>query len=641
MKNIFKSNSIFKISFLILVLGLASCEDKVLNLESLDQPNTSAFFNNADEAEVALTGAYRSLFLMGGDGMPQKFYEEVTLTDNGYYRFSGGDRNAGQIEQISLGTNEANDDVNPYYSPLYRGLGRANFVIDNMEANQDLIEADRYGNLLGQALVLRAYYHSMLVQYFGDITYIDKFIIDPADGFISRSPRAEVVDKILAELDRAAGLLNASPREHNRITKAVALGLKARVALYEGQHNSSMFAVAAQAAKDAMDASAGIYGLSSNYYNMFQEAGEKGIVGGAVREVMLTMPFEPDFRSHQIALRTAFRGQFRGFFQCHPSQNLVDAYPTINGLTIDEDPAYDPTTPWENRDPRLKATILTPGDSRYGVVYESHLDSLNTFDVNGERIANRQCPSFNRILGGMGYAWKKYSDEPLITDGITDTFVDYHLMRYAEILLIRAEAEIESGGDLQAAANALQQLRDRAYIGSGVPAPVVQVASQAEMRRLLRIERRIELALEGFRLVDLNRWQATEKVRNEPLKGRVLDLPSAGVATVPVIDNDGVTIYTGNTDPDLFYDGSFGVRVASFGSNQAIDSNGNPINDPNLHEYIRVDGTTGDGNWQNIFWTNFLNRGFTAPRDYLLPIPLKEINLFNQSGVTLEQNPGY
>ena len=462
-----------KILLLIFAINVQSCNE-VLDLTP-PQPNTATFFSTAEEVDALLDGLYSSLFFMGGDGMPLIFYQEITLTDNGVYRFAGGARNSGAIEQISLGEHTAISGgiQSQYWDPLYTGISRTNFFLANLDRSAAVLSEDELNSARGQALTLRAYYYHYLVQFFGDVPYLDTPAILTEPGYEPRTDRATIVQNLLADLDDAATFLPVENAQHGRIDRAVALGLKARIALYAGEHDASMFAVAAAAAKNAQ-AIAGEAGISldPSYEDLFSgKDGEKS------PEVMLTMPFTEDIRTHNMITRLGWRG-FGPFNQAHPTQNLVDAYPTINGLTIDRDPAYDPKNPWLNRDPRLKASILVPGSAldpaesrpRLGLIFKSHVDSLNTVDEEGNFVMlNRQCPSFNRLLSGVtGYNWKKFADEQLILNrSLTEEENDYFLMRYGEILLIRAEAEIESGGDLATAAAALNELRDRAYMWFG------------------------------------------------------------------------------------------------------------------------------------------------------------------------------
>lgn len=208
-----------------------------------------------------------------------------------------------------------------------------------------------------------------------------------------------------------------------------------------------------------------------------------------------------------------------------------------------------------------------------------------------------------------GYLWKKYVDSTAIVNRQTTAYNDIILLRLGEVYLIKAEAEIELNTDLNAAAEAINKLRARAWKDDNYPR--VKVSSQSEMRKTLRIERRTELAMEGIRYFDMIRWRIADKVRKVPLLGRMLDIKNA--TFVPRIDEDGVVFYSDRSQYDDW---------------KSLLIDGKVVAD--AYE------TRLYGNWQNAH-----ERNFTAPRDYLLPIPLREIELYQSVGHTLTQNPEY
>jgi len=124
--------------------------------------------------------------------------------------------------------------------------------------------------------------------------------------------------------------------------------------------------------------------------------------------------------------------------------------------------------------------------------------------------------------------------------------------------------------------------------------PAVTTSSQEALRRIVRRERKVELADEGFRLFDIRRWEIAEKVVPRVIYGRILD--PANATLVPDIDEDGFIDYSGVASQyDLNTDARF----------------------PNAQ-----------------------NRVFNNPRDYLLPIPQSEIDIYEGNGASLQQNPG-
>lgn len=582
-------------------LALSSCSDQVLDLEPLDNPTDATFFSNENELQLAINGVYGRLNEPQQENIPLVMYMDAILTDNALYRIT--DDNDG-LRALS---NSAHDPSSGFgfYRSYYRAIGRANAILDNMERAAEVVEQAKLDDFRAQALTLRAYYYHFLIEFWGDVPFIDFLPSDdPTAAFLPRTPKAEIVQRLLSDLNEAAGLIDLGlTGQQERVTLAVIHGLRARIALYSGDFN------AASSAADAALAAAGAQGISlhPDYGELFAPAGENSA------EIMLKVPYDESFRTHNIPLRQGYR--FGSIFSQHlPTQNLVDVYPTVNGLPIDEDPAYNPQDPWSNRDPRMRASIVFPQDLWGGYIHESHRDSLETtrfIDGEATRVVNENCRSAQWPAGLSGYLWKKFTDIDAVAanQGASDN--DFILMRLGEILLIKAEAEIELNGDLTAARDALNQIRQRAWGGGTFPA--ITETSQAGLRKILRIERRIELANEGFRYIDMLRWRIAEKVRGEALIGRVLDLPSASTASIPSIDGDGVVTYPDRSEYDdwrsLLVDG---------------------IVDPTAYDSRLF------GNWQNAH-----ERNFAVPRDYLLPIPQSEIDLYTANGFTIEQSPGY
>lgn len=587
---------------IFILLGFSSCEDKFLDLKPLSEPTDVTFFSDANQLQLALNTIYATMYLPEPEGMPLVNYMETTLTDNGLYRVTGEHYG---IRALSNSVHDASSGFDGIYSYLYVGIGRANNMLQNMERAQDVVEQAQFDDFEAQALTLRAYFYHYLIEFFGDVPFLDFLPTTTTGGFLQRTEKEEIVSILLSDLDEAADKINSGlTGAQERVTLAVVQGLKARIALYDGRYD-----VAAEAADASIAAaSAQGIGLHPDYGELFTPAGETS------SEIMLRLPYEESWdKRHELPLRMGYR--FGSIYcQMLPTQNLVDAYPTINGLPIDKDPEYNPQDPWSNRDPRMRASIVFPQDLWGGYIYESHRDSLETFKiVDGvkQRVLNEDCRSAQWPAGLSGYLWKKYVDIEAVAANIRNGYNDIILMRLGEIYLIKAEAEIESNGNLNAAVEALNKLRERAWAGSDYPK--VTVSSQEALRKILRMERRIELANEGFRYIDMIRWRIAEKVRNEPLIGRILDVANATASSIPNLDEDGVVTY-----PDrLEYDDWHSLLV-----------NGEIV--PNGYD------SRLNGNWQNAH-----ERDFTAPRDYLLPIPLSEIELYQANGFTLSQNPGY
>ena len=288
-------------------------------------------------------------------------------------------------------------------------------------------------------------------------------------------------------------------------------------------------------------------------------------------EVILDLSYTDGTQVHELPQRLGSR--FGGWCQLVPVQQLVDSYETINGLPIDEDPEYDPANPFENRDPRLKASIAVPGEVWTDHIIIQHSDSIGTWRVeNGvrvERVFNLNSANpggrkvidpydgteytaggANRFTSFTGYFWKKFADVPALLEGggaQRRSEQPVWLIRYGEVLLTYAEAKIEAGSIDQTVLDAINQIRERAYNGSGIPYPAITTTDQAELRRIVRRERKIEFANEGLRLFDIRRWRIAEKVMNTIVLGNPANGFSrvAEMNFVPDIDEDGFVTYDG------------------------------------------------------------------------------------------------
>jgi hypothetical protein len=287
-----------------------------------------------------------------------------------------------------------------------------------------------------------------------------------------------------------------------------------------------------------------------------------------------------------------------GWAAKNPSWDLFCSYLCKDGLPIDKSPLYNPQKPFENRDPRCAKTIVEFGTNHLGYKYQPHPDSLTCYSFStGKYVKNNDTRSNAQYASYNGLLWKKGIDTDWSDDFKTDP--DKIIIRYADVLLMYAEAKIELNDIDQTVLDAINQVRARAYgvkLGQTSAYPAVTTTNQTALRKTLRMERRMEFALEGIRYMDIIRWKLAEKVLNKPNYGMldVTDLRTKVVKTglwffpgTPPIDDDGVADFSQMYNAGL----------------------------------IKLIG----------------QRVFDASKQYLWPIPSKEI-LINSN---LTQNPGY
>lgn len=272
------------------------------------------------------------------------------------------------------------------------------------------------------------------------------------------------------------------------------MAVKARVLLYEASplFNSSndvqKWQAAADAAKAVIDLPGTGYGLYPDYRGLFLPQNENN------KEVIF------DVQYIFPGLGTSFDLIGKQYNTNAPLLDLAQAYYMNNGLPI-SDPAsgYDPANPYSNRDPRLYGTIFFPGDT------------LMQVKVTNTRFAV------------TGYGMKKYTiyDKGPAPAGQSDlkggqSETNFIILRYADILLMYAEALNEASGPSPEVYDALNAVRQRVKM----PAidPSVTPLTQAELRQIIHHERRIEFAGEGLYYNDIRRWKTAETLLNASIK---------------------------------------------------------------------------------------------------------------------------
>lgn len=480
---------------------LSGCSD-VLDTYPNDRYTQETYWTTEANAVAALSGCYAMLRAdgtFGGDATP--LWEE-TATPNAYnYDNSMGFNVIAQGIQTAVNSGI----INNRYPDSYRGIGRCNTLLGNI----DRVPMDETlkTRMKAEAKFLRAVYYSLLEMYYGGVPLIlEAPNLD--QSFLPRNTRQEVVAQILKDLDEAAAVLPVSYTGSNigRATKGAALAFKTRVLLFEASplNNTSNWIEVAAAAKAVMDlAPTAGYDLYANYRNLFLPAFENN------KEVIFDVQFmapEQDGNSFDLINRQ--------YNTNAPLRDLINAYPMKDGLSISESPLYNPAKPYENRDPRFYQTIIYPGRVFMGNV----TTPTNPFKITG-------------------YSFQKYNiydENP--TSNILNTKqseTNYIVLRYADILLMFAEAQNEAVGPDAAVYNAVNKIRQRAGL---VPFALPSGLTKEQMREAIRHERRIEFAGEGLYYLDIRRWKTAQTVMN---------------ATIHTSEN--APIVTRTFDPDKDY----------------------------------------------------------------------------------------
>lgn len=571
------------ITLFLAIISFTACEKTFLDLDDPSAPTDANFFQTERQLEVALAGAYESLNYRAG-GIP--FLQVLdSYTDLMFSR-----ANLGAASTATKGglTSTEGFMLN-YWKRWYEGIQRVNNLLANMSKAEAVTDVDRFNEIRGEALALRAVFYMYLTEMYGDVPYRIEFPKSLEGLAMARTPKAEIVTNMLTDLSTAASLLPDTPKERGRLSALASHALRARIALYNGNWSEAE-------ASSQVVMNSGKYQLDSNYKDMFTPKGVQ-----ASNEVLFDLSFIDGVNEHQLPIRQGSR--FGGWATQVPSQQTVDSYETVNGLPIDEDLEFDPANPFDNRDPRLKGSIAVPGEIFTDVIFETNSSIEQVLNVvTGELVSNQNVT--NRYATFTGYQWYKFTDEVAITTG--NRFLSEQgiiVLRYAEVLQTYAEAKIESGSIDQSVLDAINEIRARAYgttLGDITNYPPVVTTNQDELRKIIRRERKVEFANEGLRLFDIRRWRIAEKVMNGWLYGSPTDGWSelgGNLSFVPNIDEDGFIDYAGAPFIDV----------------------------------------TGPSTLGTLHYRRNEQRIFNPAKDYLWPIPQSEIDA--TEGL-ITQNPG-
>lgn len=496
---------------LIILIIFVSCTGE-LDKYPLDAPSTETFLRTESELNTALVGCMNPLTLRFGEN-PYAIWFEM-------YSDIATNRDSRPEDYWN---DPAAGNVNTIWNTAYRGIGRCNFLLNNIDRARDNVDETTILNIEAQARFLRAYYYFMLSEFYGGVPLITR-VLELSEANVTRNSKDEVTKFILSELEESAANLTITNQPNTMtISKGAAWALACRVALYNGLWQQSI-----NAAQKVMELEGSQYELNPDYGNICLRAGKTS------KEIIWAIQFNYNDIYHETPL--SFRSRMAsGYTNRIPVQALVDSYDCIDGLSIDKSPLYDPLKPFENRDPRLGQTIALPGSIYYGYQFETHKDSLFCWNYNVTppvRVANLDAT--HTYASFSGYAWRKYADPT--EEHATRSDINPIIMRYAEVLLNYAEAKIESNSIDESVYSAINKIRIRAGM------PVIETGkTQSELRSIVRKERKVELAGEGLRYYDILRWKIAEQVLNGPCYGRI---PRGYLASAPAIDANGTPDYS-------------------------------------------------------------------------------------------------
>jgi len=464
------------ISLLGFLSHLFSCSDE-LELEPLNSVTGDGFYTDANNLRAGLYGIYDALQNTGISSFPRL----EAMSDNSISEDNFIPDISAYASGVSFITRQ-NRSMEFFYGDNYVLIQRANLLLDNIDEILALTDNEREA-IRSEAMALRAYSYMNLAYLFGGVPLLTTFTERDATLEVSRASRDELIQFVLDEFEAAANRLQNTPLSEGRLTKQAVLGLRARVMVYEARLGNQSWANTLTAVNTAItEANNGGHTLIDtnnpdvDYQSIFTEGNEGN------SEYLFSIRNNSVDRGDYSFNNYSWEA---GVLLTYVHQNLADAYPYADGSEYN--PADDT---YINRDPRLSTNIMHRGLSFAGQTYDGT-------DDGGFVGAN-----------SLGTATNLFHYKFVTTD-FASTFnegsIDLPILRYAELLLMQAEALNETGGNPY---TPLNQVLDRAGL------PPLDGLTQDELAEAIILERRLEFAGEGLRWFDLVTLGIAEQVIN-------------------------------------------------------------------------------------------------------------------------------
>lgn len=485
-----------------MALSTASCSDDFLDLDNPNQPSSSTFWSDENDALMGLTGCYDAMQNMNLyndhlDNWNFGFLSRETCTDNGDHSW-GNWMLGSSIAECTSGTSD--ECFSMYWNCNYELIKRCNEVTANIDR---IAASDQVKNLFrAEAMALRALGYCNLTSVFRDVPYFTE-PLTMSTAQIGKTDKATIVDNIITELK--ANIPNLPAKGQNaigRMSREAAYAILGRVALFAGRYD------------DAIDAYKQVYGKATlfksgdgsdpakNFADLFTLANENA------DEVLLSIHYKGPALGEGQTFGIAWKAPMNAI---EASMNLANEFYCTDGLPITESPLFpqellpgnasaytrknQDLRMWENRDPRMKGTIFVPGMTWNGTLYNT-------------------CGASSTVHIRKWYI-------PENTQNEYDGSMDYYVIRYAEVLLSYAEALIEKGGNNDLAISLINEIRNR------VAMPTIEqvegknkTLTQADLRAIVRHERRVELAFEDLRFADVYRWGIFSEMQQHMITDR-------------------------------------------------------------------------------------------------------------------------
>ncbi|MFL9830617.1 RagB/SusD family nutrient uptake outer membrane protein [Flavobacterium sp. ARAG 55.4] len=503
---------------LLAILLLASCEKDFLDPDSLSTVDNKYIFSNVDDARKGVNAVY-SYFQQ--DAFRSRLSNNM-CGNTDIERNSGWNSTADRYQIWDLNALDTNGDLNIVWTYAYRAIRDANIAIDGIKQSGNLESSDAsvkrtFNQLLGECYVLRAYWYSMLAYYFGDVPYLTQAPVSGMNFNLPKSNRNEILTQEIQNIiDIEESMLWADqlPYGIEQVNREYALGMIARLSLQRGGYYLTPELNMVRDS-DYLD-----------YYQIAKDYTEKLIT---LKDRVLPTDFRKIFMN-QCKFLTPLNEEI--LWEVPFPKGSGDVAWNI-GITVDGGPTskHDygsggnymgiPVTYYLSFDSKDKRREVTCA------LYKINTDFVPEFISNVNNIA-------------QGKWSRHFLDTPPGKQSAKGTGINWPMMRYADVLLMYAEAENELNGPTAEAQYALKRVRQRAFDQTDwitkVDGYVAQVSgSKAAFFDAIVDERAWEFGGEMIRKYELIRWGIYSDKVKETVEGlkKLADEANSGTGTGP------------------------------------------------------------------------------------------------------------
>ena len=478
-----------------------SCSD-FLQKDPPSSPSQSIFWQKKSDFDSALAGTFSIMYEWPGE-MSQIIPCFDNLTDNSICQHN--EDTYGRSQTIALGDLDPNTTgfVTYMYSHCYTGIARAHLVMENLALYEgsDMTEDDK-NFIMAQCKALRGYFYSWLYLCYKEVPLVTSSLT-MENMYQPKSTRPEIYAQIMKDFDEAIAALPDKPYSDSQMSGYFSPGalkaFKARLMLNDAyDENGKAIPEKMKEIVPLLEEIQG-YSLADRMRDNF--ISEKQL---ASPEIMFSVRYLAPNITHSMDL------YYGNWTTCGVTRDLVDEFECTDGLKWGESPltqevdesllstnsmaddAYNEREKlFQNRDPRLRETVTHSG-------YATFPDE--GYEENGRiKLTDQQ---------QTGFGMMKYLQPTTVMPSYsTISDADVIILRYAEVLLMIAEAENEVNGPTQKVYDAVNAVRAR----SEMP-PLPDNLSQDEMRERIRHEWRVEFVFEGQRYFQLKRWKLMEEL---------------------------------------------------------------------------------------------------------------------------------